>query len=314
MKYSIRHITRFDYSDMIRESVMEVRKAPRSDSQQHCYRFDLTVDPRADVHSYKNYLGNTIHHFDVPRPHNRLVITADAFVEVYPRAALPVSLDTSAWAELDAAVQEDDFWDMLMPSHFIQASEMMNTLAEELDVTQRRDDPLSLLREINTKVYQTFDYEPSTTNVDSPTDHALAARSGVCQDFAHIMITLLRHLKITSRYVSGYLYTGADDDDRSADAASHAWAEAWLPGLGWIGFDPTNNLIAGDRHISVAVGRDYADVPPTHGIFRGEAESELSVAVQVKIADELPFDEDLFLEFHQEAPSAYVQQQQQQQQ
>jgi transglutaminase-like putative cysteine protease len=180
----------------------------------------------------------------------------------------------------------------------------------------RRDDPLSLLRDLTTRLYSAFEYA-STTSADSPMDDALGTRSGVCQDFAHIMIALCRfYLRIPCRYVSGYLYTGQDDNDRSAEDASHAWVEAWLPEYGWIGFDPTNNLLVVDRHIRVAVGRDYADVPPTHGVFRGEATTELSVGVQVKIADDLPFDDDFFAELQQPAfaTDAYQQQQEQQQQ
>src|SRR5260370_971135 len=109
----------------------------------------------------------------------------------------------------------------------------------------------------------------------------LKERRGVCQDFAHIMTTLVRELRIACRYVSGYLFHRAEDQDRSAADATHAWVEALLPGLGWVGFDPTNNLVAGERHIRVAIGRDYGDVPPTRGVFKGEAKSELSVAVQV---------------------------------
>ena len=116
-----------------------------------------------------------------------------------------------------------------------------------------------------------------------------AARGkGVCQDFAHTMIALLRQVRIPARYVSGYLFRGREDHDRSTPDASHAWVEVLLPHLGWIGFDPTNNLIAHHRHIRTAVGRDYADVPPTHGVFRGSAESELYVAVQVDASDEAP--------------------------
>ena len=104
---------------------------------------------------------------------------------------------------------------------------------------------------------------------------AIETRQGVCQDFAHIMIALVRRLKIPCRYVSGYLYRRAQDHDRSVVDATHAWVEAFLPPLGWVGFDPTNCLLAGDRHIRTAIGRDYADVPPTRGIFRGHTPSEL---------------------------------------
>jgi transglutaminase-like putative cysteine protease len=120
------------------------------------------------------------------------------------------------------------------------------------------------------------------TQVHSPIAHALDAKRGVCQDFAHIMIAVVRHWGVPARYVSGYLYHRRTDKDRSSPDATHAWVEAYLPSLGWVGFDPTNNLVVADRHIRVAVGRDYADVPPTRGTFKGEVESELAVAVRVE--------------------------------
>ncbi len=116
----------------------------------------------------------------------------------------------------------------------------------------------------------------------SPIDEALRLRAGVCQDFAHVMVALVGRLGIPCRCVSGYLHHSGEDHDRSGDDASHAWVEAFLPELGWLGLDPTNARVAGDRYIRVAVGRDYADVPPTHGVFEGGAKSELSVAVRVK--------------------------------
>ena len=130
-------------------------------------------------------------------------------------------------------------------------------------------------------MHRTFAYDADSTHVDSPIDEALLHRRGVCQDFAHIMLALARnYLHIPCRYVSGYLYHRRDD--RSIDGATHAWIEALLPELGWIGFDPTNNLLAGERHIEVAVGRDYHDVPPTRGVYKGNAASELSVNVRVR--------------------------------
>ena len=119
--------------------------------------------------------------------------------------------------------------------------------------------------------------------------HALRSKAGVCQDFAHIMTTLVRtELRIPCRYVSGYLYRTREDHDRSAEDATHAWVEAFLPHLGWVGFDPTNNLVTHHRHIRAAIGRDYADVPPTHGIYRGKSSSQLYVAVHVDASHEAP--------------------------
>jgi transglutaminase-like putative cysteine protease len=130
---------------------------------------------------------------------------------------------------------------------------------------------------------------PNSTKVDSPIAEALETRQGVCQDFAHIMIALVRGVKIPCRYVSGYMFHRDDTErDRSLEGASHAWIEALVPRLGWVAFDPTNNLVGGDRHIRVAIGRDYADVPPTRGVYKGEAQSELSVAVTVSPADTAP--------------------------
>jgi transglutaminase-like putative cysteine protease len=129
---------------------------------------------------------------------------------------------------------------------------------------------------------------PRSTRVDSPIDEAITNRRGVCQDFAHTMIALLRHVRIPARYVSGYLYRSREDHDRSTPDASHAWIDVLMPHLGWVGFDPTNNLVAQQRHIRTAIGRDYADVPPTHGIFRGKTSSELYVAVHVEAKDTAP--------------------------
>jgi transglutaminase-like putative cysteine protease len=137
-------------------------------------------------------------------------------------------------------------------------------------------------------IYKLFAYVPHSTKVDSPIEEALKTRQGVCQDFAHIMIALGRRLRIPCRYVSGYMFHRDESErDRSVEGASHAWVEALMPGLGWVAFDPTNNLIGVDRHIRVAIGRDYADVPPTRGVYKGEAQSELSVAVTVSPADKV---------------------------
>jgi len=188
------------------------------------------------------------------------------------------------WDELDRRVAQTDYWEMLLPSHFAIPTDLLQKLACELDL-RRRGNPLELLQELNGKLYEMFDYAPNTTEVDSPIDDALKARRGVCQDFAHIMTTLVRQLKIPCRYVSGYLYHEDKSMDRSPAGATHAWVEAYLGELGWVAFDPTNNLEGCDRHVRVAVGRDYSDVPPTRGVYKGEAESELSVLATVLPVD-----------------------------
>ncbi len=286
MIYSVRHTTTFRYEPAVRESIMEVRLQPRSDGEQRCLNFALNVDPSANVMQYKDFMGNTVHHFDIAGSHSEVKVTAQSSVEVQ-FSVPPQPGDSGDWSDLDSLAASGDYWEMLLPSHFVRSSPMLESLAKDLGC-ERRDTPLALLIELNAAIYKLFSYVPNSTQVDSPIEEALVARQGVCQDFAHIMIALVRPLKIPCRYVSGYMYHRAESDkDRSLEGASHAWVEALMPGLGWVAFDPTNNLVGTDRHIRVAIGRDYADVPPTRGVYKGEAQSELSVAVTVSPADKV---------------------------
>ncbi len=317
--YTIRHVTRFMYSAPISESAMEVRAQPRTEGIQRCLSFHLHTNPRAQILNYRDVLGNMVHHFDVPNRHTQLMITTQALVEMATPPALPESLDASAWEALDLMNATGEYWDFLAPTGMTQPSDLLRDLTRELDV--RRDaDPLTTLRRLNTAIHDAFDYVPQSTRVDSPIDDALRGRKGVCQDFAHIMLALARGLGIPCRYVSGYLFHRTEASDRSAQDATHAWVEALLPDLGWVGFDPTNDLIAAERHIRVATGREYADVPPTRGVFKGTAESELTVAVQVVPADPPVSDLPLattqtgYYAEEQQTPPLLQQQQQQQQQ
>jgi len=283
MAYSVKHITTFRYQPGVRESVMEVRMQPRTDVRQRCLSFSLDVSPRANVMIYRDFFGNAVHHFDIPGQQDFIEVAAQAIVEVLPVPS-PKEDYVSNWAELDARVAEGDYWEMLLPSQFARPTALLERLRRELDL-RRRENPLELLEELNAALYEHFEYAPNSTQVDSPIDHALEEQRGVCQDFAHIMIALVRQLKIPCRYVSGYLYHQDKCHDRSPAGATHAWVEAYLGELGWLAFDPTNNLPGCERHIRVAVGRDYADVPPTRGVHKGEAESELSVRVSVLPVD-----------------------------
>lgn len=289
--YSIQHLTRFNYTQSVCESAMEIRMQPRGDGNQRCMSFSLSVSPRCRVFSYRDHLSNQIHHFDIPGEHRQLLIVAHSLVEQQPLGPVPDRLSPDAWQELDTLLAEGDFWEMLLPSTFAEPTEKLCSVAAEWNIV-RRDDPLSLLHEISQNIYSHFEYLPRSTNVDSPIDIALETRRGVCQDFSHIMIGLSRMVGIPCRYVSGYLYHGDEltdkDHDRGSPSATHAWVEAFLPRLGWLGFDPTNDLIANDHHIRTAIGRDYADVPPTHGVYRGKTESQLTVAVHVDCSDTAP--------------------------
>ncbi len=278
--YSIRHMTRFEYAKPVSESLMEVRIHPRTDTNQRCFSFSLSVSPRCRVFSYRDHLGNNVHHFDIPRQHKELVIIGRTLVELQELAEIPASLEPTAWQELDQIVANGDYWEMLLPSEFAKPTPSLLQLASKLEIV-RRDDPLTLLHELNSRLHDYISYVPRSTRVDSPIDEAIMRREGVCQDFSHIMIALVRLLGIPCRYVSGYLHHRLEDRVRSVESATHAWVDAFLPHLGWVGFDTTNDLLARDSHIRTALGRDYADVPPTRGVYRGSTASELQVAVEV---------------------------------
>ncbi|SRR6266542_2646378 len=319
MFYAIRHFTRYRYTRPVWQSMLEVRMHPRSDSNQRCFTFRLSVNPRARIFAFTDYLGNQVHHFDLPSHHREVTIIADALVNVEPPPEIPDALPLDAWDELKKAIDEEDHWQMLMPSHYARSSDQLIEFARELEIDQVDGrDPLTLVMHINDRIYGAFRYVRKSTAVNSPIEHSLSLRQGVCQDFAHIMTALVRQHGIPCRYVSGYLFHDGSHQDRSAEGATHAWVEAFLPQLGWLGFDPTNDLVAGARHIRTAIGRDYADVPPTLGTMKGRAETELQVRVRVTPSvallpadQEFAADEEwsLFLESDQQAQIVYDQEQ-----
>jgi transglutaminase-like putative cysteine protease len=281
--YEIRHLTTFQYTRPIRETVMELRMKPCSDRTQRCLDFTLDLEPEARVLHYPDFMGNAVHHFDVPGSHETLRIEAVSLVERLPPAPLPETLHRDAWEETDRQARNFQNWDWIQPSHFARQTSSLRAFAEELRIT-RRDDPLTALKDLNHRLHQALAYEPRSTRVDSPIDECLARRRGVCQDFAHVFIALARRLGIPCRYVSGHLFHRPGNGEPASPDASHAWAEALLPLIGWVGFDVVNEELAGERHIRVAVGRDYQDVPPTRGVFKGQADSRLSVQVDVRAA------------------------------
>ena len=288
--YAIRHLTRFAYASPVSESVMELRMRPATDGLQRCLQFDLDVQPRARVFAYRDFLGNWIHHFDVPRRHGQLTITARAHVQIDDPAPLPAALPANAWEAVDCWVDDGEYWDFRQPSRFVAPTESLVAFAAALlGDTPRQRDPLTLVRAAVTGIHEAFEYAPHSTRVDSPIDDALAARRGVCQDFTHILLATLRRVQLPCRYVSGYLAPAASAAATvPMTVATHAWVEVLLPELGWVGVDPTNGSEAGIRHIRVGIGRDYADVPPTRGVFKGGATTALEVSVEVVPGAVLP--------------------------
>ena len=295
MFYAIRHVTRYRYSRPVWQSIMEVRMHPRTEQTQRCFTFQLSVNPRARIFGFVDHLGNQVHHFDLPAHHRELTIVADALVNVEPPAPLPEALPPAAWQELPGMIAGGDHWPMLTSSHYVRPCAQLEQLMRELRIHDPDGrDPLTLLHDVNSGIRGAFEYVKKSTAVNSPIEVSLESRQGVCQDFTHIMIAAVRTLGIPCRYVSGYLYHDELHHDRSAEGATHAWVEALVPALGWVGFDPTNGGITAGRHIRTAIGRDYADVPPTIGTMKGRAETELQVRVRVAASQALmPPDEDL---------------------
>ena len=281
MFYSIRHVTRFRYSGPVRESVMELRMQPRSEGPQTLRSFQISTNPRAQLYAYTDHLGNAVYHFNLLREHEELRIEAQATVEIGAMPHTPEKLDALEWGRYNSFNLHDDQFDMLEPSKFARPSPELESFMKIAELEKPAGDPLSALQTLQRGIFDSFEYQSGVTGVDSPIEVALEARRGVCQDFAHIMTAIAREWGIPCRYVSGYLYPKGSKD-RSAADATHAWVEAWLPSLGWVGFDPTNNILAGERHIRAAVGRDYSDVPPTRGTYKGGADSELSIAVSLE--------------------------------
>jgi transglutaminase-like putative cysteine protease len=282
MLLDIRHLTEYHYAAPVRESVIELWVQPQKGGNQRLISFELEIEPSVQVFSYADAFGNAVYHFDVPQPHEHLAIHAHSTVQTEPADALPNRLDLGEWDRLNSEFLRGDCFDYLHPHGFAVPTPVLEAFIQNHNLSQARaDDPLSAVRMVCDTVYRALEYQRGVTTADSAIDLALVAGRGVSQDFAHIMIAICRSWGVPARYVSGHLFSDRSED-RSDPDTTHAWVEVFLPSLRWVGFDPTNNVRAGDRHVGVAVGRDFGDVPPARGIYKGDADSALSVTVSVR--------------------------------
>jgi transglutaminase-like putative cysteine protease len=264
---------------------MELWMQPQKGGAQRLVSFELDIEPPARLFSYADAFGNAVYHFDVPQPHQSLRIEARSAVETNPRVDLPEALDMAEWDRARADFIMAEAFEFLHPYGFTVPTPKLASFVADKGLDKLRDlDPLSAVKALNETIYQAFDYVPGATEADSPIDHVLESGKGVCQDFSHIMLAVCRAWGLPARYVSGYLFTDRAGGDRSDPDATHAWVEVFLPSLRWVGFDPTNNMLAGERHVSVAIGRDYGDVPPSRGVYKGDEDSQLVVGVSVRRA------------------------------
>ena len=280
MDYTVTHVTRFQYQGPVHESLMEVRLGPREDGCQTVQSFDLSTTPAATVFRFVDAFGNDVHQFDILPPHQQLIIQTRMQVRTSPTRALPERLDPSAWGALERLHADGQLWDYFEPSPRVPVSLAVAAFVEAYGLV-RASDPLTCFRRIVAVVYGGLVYAPASTTVDTPLDSVLQMRRGVCQDFAHVTLAVARAFGIPCRYVSGY-FAPTVEQPVAQNLTSHAWVEAWLPGLEWTALDPTHDILVSEHHISVAVGRDYGDAAPTRGVFRGGPAGPLSVLVRIE--------------------------------
>jgi transglutaminase-like putative cysteine protease len=275
VKVGVVHTTRLEYSENVAEGVTEARLGPRSDADQHWLGFDLRTSPPAAVNQFVDGFGNVTHLITLAVPHPHLEIVARSTVDTLLED--PFSTPASPQTELTASEHAD----YLTPSPLVPVTEDLEFLAAQFKPGGPVE-TFDTVRSLMEFIYREFEYAPQVTTVATTVPEVLAHRRGVCQDFTHVLIGMCRALGIAARYVSGYVVVEPGRATRGNEA-SHAWVEAFTPTHGWRGFDPTNNLLASEYHIKMAVGRDYRDVAPTRGTYRGRAAEALTVAVETRI-------------------------------
>lgn len=277
------HRTTFVYASKAQDSFNEVRLRPVDDDNQACRSFELRTEPATNPRDYEDFYGNCVHYFDIAAGHTRLVVEAVSEVETTPNSARKVvpKVPLSAFDETNERELNAEF---LADSHFVPLDAELWREAQDA-LSAGRSDVWSDVRSICGHIYKNFAYRPKSTGVGTLATDALKMRSGVCQDFAHIALGMCRTSGIPARYVSGYFMKSKGQPDESEDEASHAWIEAFIPGFGWSAYDPTHDRPADERYVKVASGRDYGDIKPVSGTYRGGKTRSLLVEVRVREAE-----------------------------
>jgi transglutaminase-like putative cysteine protease len=293
MKYRITHTTVYSYSQAVGLCQNEARLQPRDFWWQQCEntRFEITPVP-SDYRELVDFFGNRTAYFAIQQAHTRLEVTAISEVTVKPREAAS-SNSQMAWEAARDLLQEipnttpEQLLDVLDAKQYVLDSAMISSSQELADYARPSFVParplVEVVNDLMQRIYTDFTYDPAFTTIATPLSTVLQHRRGVCQDFAHLAIGCLRSFGISARYISGYVETlPAPGKARLVGAdASHAWFAVYLPGTGWLDFDPTNNKLPYDQHITLAWGRDFADVTPLKGIAYGGGQHTLSVSVDV---------------------------------
>ncbi|HET9781075.1 MAG TPA: transglutaminase family protein [Candidatus Dormibacteraeota bacterium] len=266
MKLEIVHATRYRYSGPIAETVMEVRLQPMDGNGQRCLDFRLELSHGIKTKTYTDGFGNRVHYFNLVRPHSGLSVVSRSTVETGLGPDDDPGEDlVQDFLRFRPPVKEVDGVRELAARHAIKDPSSVTAVETALDG-------------LTETISREFTYDRSVTNVYSAVDDVLALRAGVCQDFAHLFIAVARAMGVPARYVSGYIHFPGERES----SASHAWAEAWVAGRGWIGFDATHPVRTTPHHVRLAVGRDYTDAAPTRGVYVGSATSMMSISVKTR--------------------------------
>jgi transglutaminase-like putative cysteine protease len=267
VKLEVVHSTHYRYSAPIAETVMEVRLRPMDGNGQRCLEFELDISSGIRPRAYHDGYGNNVHYFNIVRPHTRLSITSRSVVET--------------GGVRDADPGEDLVQDFLRFRSPVKDVPGIRELASRHTITDRDSGAAveQALDQLTLTISREFAYDRAVTNVYSAVDEVLELRAGVCQDFAHLFIATARAMGVPARYVSGYIHIPGETGSSSA---SHAWAEGWVPGRGWVGYDATRPVRTSENHVRLAVGRDYSDAAPTRGIYIGSATGAMDVRVATR--------------------------------
>jgi transglutaminase-like putative cysteine protease len=273
MKWEIIHRTSYAYASPVRDSFNEARLQPFSDEWQTVDHFLLKILPAARLRHHYDFYSNVVHHFEIPELHSTLMVESNLRVTTRARPELAPDATPFPLARIGEAAREPRVFEFLQESRFVEMSPEVWRLA--LDVTDGLTDTWQAALALMAWVHANIRYVTASTHVHTHTRDVLRDRQGVCQDLAHVTISLCRALKIPALYVSGYLAT-------ENASATHAWMEVLIPGIGWRPLDPTHNRQTDENYVKIAVGRDYSDVPPMAGNYKGTTQRQMQVQVNVR--------------------------------
>jgi transglutaminase-like putative cysteine protease len=276
--YTITHMTRYTYANPVIDCTNQLMLYPLADAQctVHAHRLTISGDPV--IETFVDYFGNRIGVFSLIKPHSELLIRSEVQVETRP-VMLPDDQDAPAsqWEMLEEFRDRAAFLDFCQSSAFGSSAEVLQTVSA---ITSRDKTPYQNAMLLMEFMYRNFAYMKGVTSIETELETIWGMMAGVCQDFAHMLLCLLRMTGIPARYVSGYICP--KDTEMRGEGATHAWTEAWLPHYGWIGLDPTNNCIADEHHVRLATGRSFSDCTPVKGTYKGSGAHRLEVYVEIQ--------------------------------